>query len=234
MRTKLIAPIVACLVVAAGATAQAAPIPVATYTFQAQDDVSAFHRVDGTRCKRKWAGNQALGITVGDNTSSCAFRTSVIADSSSTFADQGMVASTSVSGGTPKLQKKSFVGIVVRRSDSAGYILRVLPTAQKWQYFRDPSGAAGPKLEASGSGKFIKAGAKPNTLSIRAFARGGTSTSVTATVNGRGVVTATDSAADQPDGRQTAVTTGAKGSGAGTGIRGLFDNVIVQVPNPFG
>jgi hypothetical protein len=57
---------------------------------------------------------------------------------------------------------------------------------------------------------------------------------VTATVNGRGVVTATDSEADQPDGRQTAVTTGAKGSGAGTGIRGVFDNVIVQVPNPFG
>jgi hypothetical protein len=48
------------------------------------------------------------------------------------------------------------------------------------------------------------------------------------------VVTATDSGADQPDGRQTVVTSGAKGSGSGAGIAGIFDNVTVQVPNPFG
>jgi hypothetical protein len=235
MRTKLIpALVVACLAIGVGVAAQAAPIPVATYTFQAMDDVSAFHRVVGERCKRKWVGNRALGITVGDNTNNCMFRSSVVADSSSAFADQGMVATVTVGGGSGKLQKKSFAGIVVRRSDSAGYILRVLPNAQKWQYFRDPMGAAGPKLEGSGSGKFVKAGSKPNTLSIRAFSFGGTSTSVIASVNGRGVVSSSDAAADQPDGRQTAVTAGAKGQGAGTGIRGVFDNVIVQVPNPFG
>jgi hypothetical protein len=109
-----------------------------------------------------------------------------------------------------------------------------LPNAHKWQYFRDPKGAAGPKLEASGSGKFVKLGSKPNMIAIRAFSRGGTTTSVTATVNGRGVVAATDSSGDQPDGRQTVVTSGAKGSGAATGISGVFDNVTVQVPNPFG
>jgi len=235
MRTKLTALAVACLAVAAGAIAQAAPIPVATYTFQAQDDVNAFRKVEGQSCKRKWSGNQALGLGVGNDTNACTFRSSVIADSSSTYADLGMVATTSVArGGTPKLQKKAFVGIVVRRSDNSGYILRVLPNAGKWQFFRDPTGTAGPNLEGSGSGKLIKAGAKPNTLSLRAFANGGASTSVIASVNGRGVVSTTDSAADQPDGRQTAVTAGAKGSGAGTGIRGIFDNVLVQVPNPFG
>jgi hypothetical protein len=234
MRTKLTATIVAGLTLAVGAAAQAAPIPVATYTFQARDDVNAFQKVFGAKCKRKWAGSQALGIPVGSGTNSCVFRTSVVAGSSSTYADQGMVATVSVTGGTKKLQKKSFVGIVVRRSDSAGYVLRVLPNAGKWQYFRDPKGPGGPKLEASGGGKFIKGGAKPNTLSIRAFARGGTSTSVMASVNGRGVVSTTDAGDDQPDGRQTAVTTGAKGSGAATGITGIFDNVIVQVPNPFG
>jgi hypothetical protein len=234
MRTKLTALLVACLTLAAGAIAHAAPIPVANYTFQAQDDVNAFQKVFGDRCKRKWAGNQALGIGVGRDTNSCMFRTSVVADSSSTYADQGMVASMSVSGGTKKLQKKSFVGIVVRRSDSAGYILRVLPNAHKWQFFRDPQGSAGPKLVGSGSGKFIKVGGKPNTLALRAFSYGGTSTSLVGTVNGTGVVSTTDGAADQPDGRQTALTAGAKGSGAGTGILGVFDNVIVQVPNPFG
>jgi hypothetical protein len=235
MRTKLTALAVACLALAVGAIAQAAPIPVATYTFQAQDDVNAFQKVEGQNCKRKWSGNKALGIGVGNATNTCTFRSSVIADSSSALADLGMVATTTVAGGgSAKLQKKAFVGVVVRRSDNAGYILRVLPNAGKWQFFRDPQGTAGPKLEGSGSGKFIKAGTKPNTLSLRAFANGGTSTSLIASVNGRGVVSTTDSAADQPDGRQTALSAGAKGSGAGTGIRGIFDNVLVQVPNPFG
>ena len=122
----------------------------------------------------------------------------------------------------------------MRRSDTAGYVLRILPNKHKWQYLRDPKGAAGPKLEASGSGKFVKLGSKPNVIAIRAFSRGGTTTSVIATVNGRGVVSATDSGADQPDGRQTVLTAGAKGSGSGAGITGVFDNVTVQVPNPFG
>ena len=90
-----------------------------------------------------------------------------------------------------------------------------------------------PSSRRQAAASFIKLGSKPNTIAIRAFSRGGTSTSVIASVNGRGVVSATDSASDQPDGRQTVVTAGAKGSGAGTGITGVFDNVIVQVPNPF-
>jgi len=52
-------------------------------------------------------------------------------------------------------------------------------------------------------------------------------------VNGHSVVSTTDAAADQPDGRQTTLTTGIKGSGVGTGVLGVFDNVSVQVPNPF-
>ena len=233
MRTKLTALIVACAALAAGAAAHAAPIPVAVYTFQGQDDVSAFQKVFGDKCKRKWAGNQVMSIMVREG-NSCAYRSSVVADSSDQYADQGMVATTTVGGGSKKLQSKSFVGVGVRRSDNAGYVLRVLPNKHKWQYLRDPKGAAGSKLEASGSGKFIKVGSKPNTVAIRAFSRGGTTTSVVATVNGRGVVSATDSGPDQPDGRQTVVTSGAKGSGSGAGITGFFDNVTVQVPNPFG
>lgn len=234
MRTKLTALIVACAAVGAGAAAHAAPVPVARYTFQTQGDVSAFQKVAGTSCKRKWAGNQALSIRVGNNTSSCDYRSSVVADSSDQYADQGMVATVGVGGGTAKLQKKSFVGVGVRRSDTTSYVLRILPNAHKWQYFRDPKGAAGPKLEAGGTGKFVKLGSKPNVIAIRAFSRGGTTTSVIATVNGHGVVAATDSGADQPDGRQTVLTSGAKGSGSGAGITGIFDNVTVQVPNPFG
>jgi hypothetical protein len=233
MRTKLTALIVTAAAFTAGAVAHAAPIPVATYTFQSQDDVNAFQKVSGGSCKRKWVGNQAIGLGVGDNTNSCVYRSSVVADSSDQYADQGMVATATAGGGTPKLQKKTFVGVGVRRSDNAGYVLRILPSSHKWQFLRDPKGAAGPKLEASGSGKFVKVASKPNVIAIRAFSYGGNTTSVVASVNGTGVVSTTDSGADQPDGRQTTLTAGAKGSGAGTGITGVFDNVTVQVPNPF-
>jgi hypothetical protein len=233
MRTKLTALLITGAALAAGAVAQAAPIPVANYTFQSQDDVTAFQKVAGSACKRKWVGAQALGIGVGRNTSSCTYRSSVVGDSSAGYSDQGMNATTTVGGGTKKLQKKSFVGVGVRWSSSAGYILRILPNAHKWQYFRDPKGAAGPKLVSAGSGKFIKVGAKPNVITIRAFGYGTTNTQVVGAVNGHGVVSATDSSADQPDGRQTVVTAGVKGSKPGTGVTGVFDNVSVLVPNPF-
>ena len=78
MKIKLTALLVTAVAVTAGAVAaQAAPIPVATYAFQSQDDVNAFQKVGGASCKRKWSGNKALGIGVGNNTSSCIFRSSV-------------------------------------------------------------------------------------------------------------------------------------------------------------
>ncbi len=235
MRTKLTAMLVACAALAAGVTAsvQAAPISVAVYAFSTQDDVNAFHKVFGAACKRKWQGNQMLAIGVGENTNSCIFRSSVVADSSDAKPDHGMVATTGVMGGTKKLSQKAFAGVGVRQSENAGYFLRVLPNKGNWQYLRDPEGAAGAQIAASGSGKFVKAGAKPNTIAIRAFSFGGPTTSIVASVNGRTVVNTTDSAGDQPSGRRTVVLAGAKGTGPATGIRGLFDNVNVQVPNPF-
>jgi hypothetical protein len=234
MKIKLTALLVTAAAVTAGAVAaQAAPIPVATYAFQSQDDVNAFQKVGGASCKRKWSGNKALGIGVGNNTSSCIFRSSVVADSSDQYADQGMTGTVTSGGGTPKLQKKTFVGVGVRYSSTAGYVLRILPNSHKWQYLRDPKGPAEPKLEGSGTGKFVKLGSKPNLITIRAFSYGGTTTSVIGSVNGHGVVSTTDSGADQPDGRQTVVTSGVKGSGAGTGVVGVFDDVSVLVPNPF-
>ncbi len=231
MRTKLTALIVTLAALAAGAVAHAAPIPVASYTFQGQDDVNAFQNV-GIGCKRNWVKHRALGLSVGKRGGACTFRSSVVGDSSSQFSDLGMVATATVGGGSKKAIVKSVVGVGVRYSSSASYVLRVLPNKHKWQYFRDPKGAAGPKLEASGSGKFIRIGSKPNVVAIRAFSYGGNSTSVIGSVNGTNVVSLTDSASDQPDGRQTVLVSGVKG-GSGTGVKGVFDNVTVQVPNPF-
>jgi hypothetical protein len=235
MPKKLTALVFACALAAAGAVAEAAPIPVAQYTFTTQDDVLAFQKVDGQSCKRKWQGNQAMAITVGDNTNACVYRTSVVGDSSDQTPDQGLTATASAGGRiSPKLAKKAFAGVGVRQSDSAGYELRVLPNAHKWQLFRDPKGSGDPALMQSGKGKFIRGGAKPNSLVLRAFSRGTTTTSLMANVNGQNVVSTTDSGTDQPDGRRTVVVTGAKGTGPGTGIVGVFDDVTVQVPNPFG
>ncbi len=98
---------------------------------------------------------------------------------------------------------------------------------------RDPKGAAGPAVVRSGKGKFIRTASKPNALLLRAFDYGTPDTQLLATVNGKAVVRLTDSAADQPDGRRNGVATGAKGTAAGTGIVGLFDDVAIKVPNPF-
>jgi hypothetical protein len=236
MRTKLTALIAACgLLVGGVAAVQAAPIPVAQYTFATQGDVTAFsNATPGTKCTRKWRNQMALGVIVGAGTNACILRTSVVADSSDVAPDQIISAVVALGqGGTPKLQKKAFQGVAVRQSDTAGYELRVLPVAQKWQVFRDPKGDAGPALLASGSGKFIKTGAKTNSIALRAFDFGGAETSLVANINGRAVVTQTDSGMDQPDGRRSAITVGVKGTAPGAGISGVFDEVTVQVPNPF-
>jgi hypothetical protein len=239
MRTKLTALITACVALAGSAAAAVAvgpPIPVAQYTFQTMDDVNAFQKLTGTSCKRKWVNNQAMAIGVGDKTNACVFRSSVVGDSSNTRPNQGMSAQASVTAPTPKLQKKAYASVGVRHNDAAGYELRILPTAHKWQYFRDPMGAGEAKLVTSGTYKSVKAGTKgvkPDTFSIQAFNVDATTTSVVAVVNGQSVVNTSDPGTDQPDGRETTIGTGVKGTGAGTGVRSTFDNVTVTVPSPF-
>jgi hypothetical protein len=234
MRTKLTALIVACAALTAAAIAQAAPIPVAVYAFATQDDVNAFQKVFGTKCSKKWSGNQALGILVGADTTNCILRSSVVADSSDATPDQ-LISGTAnlASGGTAKQQRKAFVGVGVRQSEEAGYYLRVLPFARKWQVLRDPKGAAAATPMAAGTGKFIRMGKKPNSLQLQAFDRGTTSTALVATVNGRAVLSTSDAAPDQPDGRRTVITDGVK-AGLGAGVSGVFDDVSIRVPNPFG
>lgn len=252
MRTKLTVAIVTCATLAAAAATHAAPITVALYGFDTAADVAAFQSLSGTsKCTRKWrhtapstttkgkttttaAPSGAMGVTLGAGTNACVLRTSVVADSSDVAPDQIVTATASLgAGGTPKLQSKAYVGVSVRASDTAGYELRVLPIRQKWQVIRDPKGAPPPAVMAAGSGKFVRTGQKPNSIAIRAFDFGTTSTNLVATVNGQSVVSTTDAATDQPDGRRNGVSVGVKGTGAGTGIVGVFDLVQIQVPNPF-
>ena len=236
MRAKLTALIaLSATLTALTAAAHAGPVTVAIYQFTSQGDVLAFQKVLGAKCDKKWRQQKAMQLTVGAGTAVCGFRSSVVADSSDVKADAEISGTASLAGGIPKkLQKKAFVGVAVRSSDNAGYELRVRPVAKSWQLFRDPKGGGeGPTLFRSGKGKFIRGGLKGNDLALRAFDFGGADTSLSARINGKVVVSVTDSGGGQPDGRRSVVTTGIKGSGSGSGVTGVFDNVAIKVPNPF-
>lgn len=234
MRTKLTAVVVLCASLALGAAAAVAgPVTIALYTFENPADSLAFLKGEGAKCTKK-AGKGNMSVLLGAGTSVCTFRSSVVASADDVAPDQEVSATGVVAASTPrKLQKKAFVGVNVRESDSAGYELRVRPIARSWQVFRDPKGSAGPTLFRSGKGKFIRQGAKPNSLLLRAFDFGTASTQLRAAVNGKTVLTATDSGADQPDGHRNGVAAGVKGSGPGAGMAGLFDNVAIKIPNPY-
>src|SRR5262245_19584357 len=198
MRTKLtiLSACAAALAVAAGAYAAGPPVTVALYQFTTADDVNAFQKVNGAACTKKLRG-QAMSNTIGKGTNSCAFRTSVLADSSDLAPDQVLMPTVSLGNGggktktgtntpkkksaktaaiSPRLLKQAYTGVAVRASDTAGYELRVLPAAHKWQFFRDPKGAPPPALDGSGGGAFIKAGGKTNVISLQAFDGGTTTT----------------------------------------------------------
>ena len=179
---------------------------------------------------------KAMQIGVGASTNSCMFRSSVVADSSDLRSDTEVTATGSLGSSTPsKLAKKAYLGVGVRQSDNSGYELRVRPAAGNWQLFRDPRGnSEGPVLFRSGKGKFVRGGQKGNTLMLRAFDYGSDSTTLTARINNKVVVSATDTGNSQPDGRRTTVSTGIKGAGSGNGVVGIFDDVAIKVPNPFG
>ncbi len=236
MSLKTTALAVLCASASLAVAAQAAPVTVALYAFSSQSDVLAFTRQSGAKCKKKWAQNKQMAITVGRGTSRCVFRSSVVGDSTDPGSDMEVSATGFLGASTPKkLQKKAFIAVGARVSETAGYELRVRPHARSWQLFRDARGTAtGPELFRSGKGKFIRKASKPNGLLLRAFDWGGETTSLLAQINGKTVALATDAGNSQPDGRRSVVSTGVKGAGAGLRVIGAFDTVAIKVPNPFG
>ena len=179
------------------ATALAAPIPVAFYTFETQGDADAFSKGFGAKCKKKLVpgakteapaeddeGKKApaattgqMGLTVGPGTNHC------------TYPQLGRRVTPATSRPTPRwrarepsarntpdaLQKKAFVAVGVRNSEEAGWEFRVLPGAQKWQLLRDPAGtSAGATIARAGKGSFVKGIGKPNALVLRTFDGGTT------------------------------------------------------------
>ena len=233
MRTKLTALIVTAAALAAGAVAHAAPIPVASYTFQGQDDVNAFQKVGTTGCKRNWVKNQALGLAVGKTGNSCTYRSSVVGDSSAQYSDQGMVATATVGGGSRRPRQKSFVGVGVRCS-SIGELRAARPAEQAQV-------AVLPRSEGRGRAQArVRPAAASSSRSARSPTRSRCAPSRSAEQRQRDRFGQRQrrrlahrlgrrSARRAADGPRPQAPRAAPAPA----IMGVFDNVTVQVPNPF-
>lgn len=232
MRLKLTAALAVLACASVAAIAQAGPVPVAVYSFQAAGDVTAFMKQSGRACTRKWQQQKAMAIGIGEGTTECVFDTSVVGDSTDPGSDMQITAAGSLAGGGDgKVRNRAFVGVAARSSATAGYELRVFPAARKWQVFRDPAGTAPATLVKAGQSKAIQT-KKPTVMLLRAFDFNTPTTTIVAKIGTQTLHSFTDAAADIPDGRRSAVFVGVKGKGSGNGVTGIFDNVAIGVPNP--
>jgi hypothetical protein len=213
--------------------AYAAEIPVAIYPFTDPGDAAKFFKVKGTKCSRKPLAG-AMNIKLGADTAECAYRSSVIADSTDTSPSVDVSANATYSAKTPTtLKNKLYVGVLTRASANEHYELRVIPAKQRWIVFRDPAGSGGETALKSGAAKFIKVNpAKPNALRLRTFAISG-GVSVIAQINNQTIYSAIDSAPQPPAGRYNELSVGSKTGAAAAGMVGVFDDVSIRVPSPF-
>ena len=241
MRRKITATICALAVLGTGA-ALAAPIPVAVFTFSNTSDLSSFYKIAGAKCAKKLRPAAQMGINVGDGTSECVLRDSVISDATDPAPNQDIQASVGYDPKTPtSLQKKLFLGVVVRAGNTGtttptGYELRIVPTTQRFMLIR--RGGSGPSATLkSGTNTTIKPlPGKLNTLRLRVFGAGSGATataSLIASVNGQNVFAGADPTPGPPAGRFNGVAIGNKANKPGTGMQGNFDDITIRIPNPF-
>lgn len=258
-RTKLTAALCALAVLTTAGLASAS-IPVAVFPFTNQSDLSSIIKVIGGKCTPNVTGGYMV-VKVPDSSPECAFRTSVVADSSDTAPTQDIQASAGYTPKTPATARaKLYVSVLARLSASGRYELRVVPTKQRWSLIRDPDGTPPPVVLKTGTGKFIKPGAggvattKPTTPSKSASAAAkatpkatktpaanilrlrvsgsAESTTIVATINGTSVFSGPDPNSGAPVGRFNGIAVGNKTGKAATGMIGAFDNVTIRVPNP--
>jgi hypothetical protein len=157
-RTKLTAALCALAVMTTAGLASAS-IPVAVFPFTNQSDLSSIIKIIGGKCVPNVTGGYMVA-KVPDASPECAFRTSVISDSSDTAPTQDIQAAAGYTPKTPTTARaKLYVSVLARLSATGRYELRIVPTKQRWSLIRDPDGPDPPVVLKSGTGKFIKPGA---------------------------------------------------------------------------
>ena len=185
-------------------------------------------KLSGKTCARAGAGG-AMRITIGKATSSCSYRTPVLG------RDLEIAATERLLSGTPTaLQRKAYLGLMLRAGGGAKYALLVFPRQKKAQLIK-VTGEGTKYLAIAKNEKAVVGVNEANKLRLRAV-------NVTsgpeqrqarhvAYVGNNLVGEAKDDAAGDLTGRASAVVVGTIKNG--NGIVASVDDVVVRVPSPF-
>ncbi len=218
---------VAALVLAAGAAAAMVGIyrnPMETTAQRGQ-----LVKLSGRGCTRG-GSEQALRIAIGKRTRECSYRTPVVG------RDLEIAATERLLSATPKaLQRKVFLGLVLRTGGGAGYQLAVYPAQQKVQLRKNLPGGKVKYLAIAKAQSAVQGLDRANDLRLQAIniasgpERG--QCHLLAYVGGKLVAEATDPGAAELGGGASGVAVGSANSAAGT--IASVDDVVVRVPSPF-
>ncbi|HET9154687.1 MAG TPA: hypothetical protein VFN85_11295 [Solirubrobacterales bacterium] len=230
MKLRLSAAVLAAL--AAGllccAMAGAAMIGIYRNGMESLAQRSQLVKLSGKTCTRAGVGG-AMRITIGKATSSCSYRTPVLG------RDLEIAATERLLSGTPTaLQRKAYLGLMLRAGGGAKYALLVFPRQKKAQLIKVTS--EGTKYLAIAKNEKAVVGVnEANKLRLRAVnvtsgpEKG--QAHLFAYVNDKLVGEAQDEAAGDLTGRASAVVVGTIRNG--NGIVASVDDVVVRVPSPF-
>lgn len=210
------------------AVAGAAMIGIYRNSMESLAQRSQLVKLSGKSCERAGAGG-AMRIMIGKATSSCSYRTPVIG------RDIEIAATERLLSGTPTaLQRKAYLGLMLRAGAGAKYALLVFPRQKKAQLIKVTS--AGTKYLAIAKNESAVVGVnEANKLRLRAVnvtsgpEKG--QARLFAYVGSKLVGEVKDDAAGDLSGRASAVVVGTIKNG--NGIVASVDDVVVRVPSPF-
>jgi hypothetical protein len=210
------------------ATTGAAMIGIYRNGMESLAQRSQLVKLSGKTCARAGVSG-AMRITIGKATSSCSYRTPVLG------RDLEIAATERLLSGTPTaLQRKAYLGLMLRAGGGAKYALLVFPRQKKAQLIKVTS--EGTKYLAIAKNEKAVVGInEANKLRLRAV-------NVTsgpekgqgrlfAYVGNKLVGEAKDAAAGDLSGRASAVVVGTIKNG--NGVVASVDDVVVRVPSPF-
>jgi hypothetical protein len=185
-------------------------------------------KLSGKACARAGAGG-AMRITIGKATSSCSYRTPVLG------RDLEIAATERLLSGTPTaLQRKAYLGLMLRAGGGAKYALLVFPRQKKAQLIKVTKDGTR-YLAVAKNEKAVVGVNEANKLRLRAVnVTSGTEKGqarLFAYVGSKLVGEAKDEGAGDLSGRAAAVVVGTIKNG--NGIVASVDDVVVRVPSPF-
>jgi hypothetical protein len=224
--TAFLAALAASLLVCA--VAGAAMIGIYRNGMESLAQRSQLAKLSGKSCARAGAGG-AMRITIGKATSSCSYRTPVLG------RDLEIAATERLLSGTPTaLQRKAYLGLMLRAGGGAKYALLVFPRQKKAQLIKVTSDGT-KYLAIAKNEKAVVGINEANKLRLRAVnvtsgpEKG--QARLFAYVGSKLIGEAKDEGAGDLTGRASAVVVGTVKNG--NGIVASVDDVVVRVPSPF-